>query len=54
METQNDCGKPWMTLDQAEEMVMASELGMFHGNDSELAHAILLIKSYEERSNQKG
>ena len=54
MEVKNDCDKPWMTVEQAEEIVMASEVGMFYGNDSELAHAILILKSYEECANQKG
>jgi hypothetical protein len=33
----------FMTEDQAEEIVMADEVGMFHGRPSELAHARLLL-----------
>jgi hypothetical protein len=33
----------FMTLDQAEDIVMANAVGMFHGTQSELAHAVLLM-----------
>jgi len=37
--------EPYMTIEQAEQIVMAAEVGMFHGTDSELAHALLLVGS---------
>ena len=34
-----------MTLEQAEDIYMANQVGLFHGTDSELAHAILLLSA---------
>ncbi len=41
----NDGGKPFMTIEQAEEIYMALELGVFHGTQSEAAHAVLLVQN---------
>lgn len=38
----------YMTLEQAEDIVMAAEVGVFRGSASELAHAILLIAATDE------
>lgn len=46
MKTETD--KPYMTKDQAEEIVMAAELGMFRGTASEIAHARLLLARRDE------
>jgi len=38
-----------MTEDQAESIVLAAEVGRFHGSRSELAHAILIIAARDKR-----
>lgn len=47
----------YMTLEQAEDIIMANEVGMFTGNRSQLAHAILLVSTESDSASgaqQKG
>ena len=38
-----------MTYDEAESIIMAVEVGRFHGAPSECAHALLMIANRDER-----
>jgi hypothetical protein len=52
-EDENDqlSDRPWMTEEQAEDIVMAAEVGVFRGRPSELAHARLLLSLRKRRSD---
>jgi hypothetical protein len=48
-----DGDAPFMTEDQAESILMAIEVGVFHGTNSEAAHARLLIAARDKRESDR-
>lgn len=42
-----------MTIEEAEAMVMAAELGMFHGTRSELAMAYVAVAANQQTDEKK-
>ncbi len=44
--------KPYMTEEQAEQILMAAILGMFRDSKSKLSHAVLLIDARNKKEEE--
>lgn len=44
-----DADKVYMTIEQAEEIEMAINLGMYYGDNSRAAHALMLLAARDNK-----